>query len=141
MLNLGTLLRIDRKHKKRVGRGPGSGSGKTAGRGTKGQKSRSGFVSKRGFEGGQMPLHRKLPKRGFAKIKRNVRVIDIDTVLEHFGDSDMVTKQSLYEKGIINSEKQVCKIIGLPSKENKTLAIAKDISVSEGIRLLFSKEK
>lgn len=53
------------RNRKRVGRGPGSGSGKTAGRGHKGQKSRSGYSSKRGFEGGQMPLQRRLPKRGF----------------------------------------------------------------------------
>jgi large subunit ribosomal protein L15 len=58
--------------KKRVGRGPGSGLGKTAGRGHKGQKSRSGYSSKSGFEGGQMPLQRRLPKRGFTNIlKRN----------------------------------------------------------------------
>lgn len=67
MLGLSTLPKIERKVKKRVGRGPGSGIGKTAGRGTKGQKSRSGYVSKRGFEGGQMPLQRKLPKRGFTR--------------------------------------------------------------------------
>jgi len=57
-----------RKNPKRVGRGPGSGTGKTAGRGHKGQKSRSGFSRMRGFEGGQMPLHRRLPKRGFNNI-------------------------------------------------------------------------
>ena len=59
-----------RKNRKRVGRGPGSGSGKTAGRGSKGQKSNSGYSRKRGFEGGQMPLHRRLPKRGFTNIFR-----------------------------------------------------------------------
>ena len=59
-----------RKTRRRVGRGPGSGRGKTAGRGEKGQRSRSGYSSQRGFEGGQMPLHRRLPKRGFVNIFR-----------------------------------------------------------------------
>ena len=61
--------------KKRVGRGPGSGLGKTSGRGNKGQKSRSGYSGKRGFEGGQMPLHRRLPKRGFTNIFKRVAKI------------------------------------------------------------------
>ena len=71
-MNLHELKPADgaRKKRKRVGRGPGSGSGKTAGRGEKGQKSRSGYSAKRGFEGGQMPLHRRLPKRGFNNIFR-----------------------------------------------------------------------
>lgn len=67
MLSLKSLVCPDRKAKKRIGRGPASGTGKTSGRGVKGQKSRSGFASKRGFEGGQMPLHRRLPKRGFTR--------------------------------------------------------------------------
>ena len=60
--------KTSRHAQKRVGRGPGSGQGKTAGRGEKGQKSRAGFSRMRGFEGGQMPLHRRLPKRGFTNI-------------------------------------------------------------------------
>src|SRR6266540_846739 len=73
------------KHaRKRVGRGPGSGHGKTAGRGQKGQKSRSGYTSKLGFEGGQMPLHRRLPKRGFTNIfKRNHAIVNVSE-LERF---------------------------------------------------------
>ena len=64
--------------KKRVGRGPGSGHGKTSGRGEKGQKSRSGYSGKRGFEGGQMPLHRRLPKRGFTNIfKTDYAVVNV----------------------------------------------------------------
>ena len=71
--------------KKRVGRGPGSGLGKTAGRGSKGQKSRSGYSGKRGFEGGQMPLHRRLPKRGFTNIFKKewaeVNLADLEKAL------------------------------------------------------------
>ena len=68
-----------RKSPKRVGRGPGSGTGKTAGRGHKGQKSRSGYSKKPGFEGGQMPLHRRLPKRGFTNIFRTeYRIVNVD---------------------------------------------------------------
>src|SRR5215471_2089367 len=72
--------------KKRVGRGPGSGLGKTSGRGNKGQKSRSGYSSMRGFAGGQMPLHRRLPKRGFTNIFKKewaeVNLADLDSLFE-----------------------------------------------------------
>ena len=74
------------KHaKKRVGRGQGSGNGKTAGRGHKGAKSRSGFKRKRGFEGGQMPLHRRVPKRGFHNPFRvEYEVVNLDAIAEKF---------------------------------------------------------
>ena len=69
------------KNKKRVGRGPGSGYGKTAGRGMNGQKSRSGYSKKRGFEGGQMPLVRRVPKRGFTnKFKKEYNIINLDSI-------------------------------------------------------------
>ena len=68
-----------RRDRKRVGRGPGSGNGKTSGRGEKGQKSRSGYSAKRGFEGGQMPLHRRIPKRGFTNIFRvEFRTVNVE---------------------------------------------------------------
>ena len=71
--------------KKRVGRGPGSGNGKTAARGYKGAKSRSGFKFKRGFEGGQMPLHRRMPKRGFNNIIRTEYiVVNLDAIAAEF---------------------------------------------------------
>src|SRR3954453_14554715 len=70
----------------RVGRGQGSGNGKTAGRGHKGAQSRSGFKFKRGFEGGQMPLHRRVPKRGFTNIFRTeFAVVNVDRIAEGFG--------------------------------------------------------
>src|SRR4051794_22612429 len=88
-----------RHAKKRVGRGPGSGHGKTAARGEKGQKSRSGYSRMRGFEGGQMPLHRRLPKRGFTNIfKKEFTVINIGDLAQLEGDS--FNPQSIIERGI-----------------------------------------
>ena len=82
--------------KKRVGRGPGSGLGKTSGRGNKGQKSRSGYSRKRGFEGGQMPLHRRLPKRGFTNIfKKDWIEISLAKIEENFQAGDVVTPEIL----------------------------------------------
>src|SRR5207244_12341475 len=84
--------------KKRVGRGPGSGLGKTSGRGEKGQKSRSGYSSKTGFEGGQMPLHRRLPKRGFTNIfKKQWIEISLET-LEKRLDAKEEVKAELNDK-------------------------------------------
>ena len=94
--------------KKRVGRGYGSGSGVTSGRGHKGQKSRSGFRRKRGFEGGQMPLHRRLPKRGFFNPFRvEYEVINLDTLDERFDAGTEVTPALLRERGLIRAKKLV----------------------------------
>jgi large subunit ribosomal protein L15 len=88
--------------KKRVGRGPGSGLGKTAGRGNKGQKSRSGYSRKRGFEGGQMPLHRRLPKRGFTNIfKREWAEVNLADLEKQFDAGASVTPDALVEKGLV----------------------------------------
>src|SRR5215471_12893751 len=91
------------KHaKKRIGRGQGSGNGKTAGRGHKGAKSRSGFTFKRGFEGGQMPLHRRVPKRGFHNPFRvEYEVVNLDTLGAEFDAGTVVTPDLLREKGIV----------------------------------------
>jgi large subunit ribosomal protein L15 len=91
------------KHaKKRVGRGQGSGNGKTAGRGHKGAKSRSGYKFKRGFEGGQMPLHRRVPKRGFHNPFRvEYEVVNIDTLAERFDADTVVTPDLLRERGLV----------------------------------------
>jgi large subunit ribosomal protein L15 len=87
--------------KKRVGRGHGSGNGKTAGRGHKGAKSRSGFKFKRGFEGGQMPLHRRVPKRGFHNPFRvEYEVINLDTLTAVFEVGTVVTPELLVERGL-----------------------------------------
>ena len=91
------------KHpKKRVGRGPGSGHGKTASRGSKGAKSRSGFRFKRGFEGGQMPLHRRVPKRGFHNPFRvEYEVVNLDAIAEKFEAGTEVTPELLREHGLV----------------------------------------
>src|SRR4030095_14206273 len=93
------------KHaKKRVGRGPGSGNGKTAGRGYKGAQSRSGYSYKRGFEGGQMPLHRRLPKRGFNNLFRTeYAVVNLDQIEGLFDAGATVTIDALRTAGLIHS--------------------------------------
>lgn len=90
-----------RKQKKRVGRGPGSGSGKTAARGHKGARARSGYSAKPGFEGGQMPLHRRLPKRGFTNIFKKIYSIVSLNDLEIFDNGATVDQQALLSAGII----------------------------------------
>src|SRR6266566_1739395 len=91
------------KHrKKRIGRGHGSGTGKTAGAGHKGQKSRSGYKFKRGFEGGQMPLHRRVPKRGFHNPFRvEYDVVNLDTLAARFEAGTVVTPELLRERGLV----------------------------------------
>src|SRR6187549_2551944 len=92
--------------KKRLGRGPGSGLGKTAGRGEKGQKSRSGYSMKIGFEGGQMPLHRRLPKRGFTNIfKKKWLEVSLEALEKHFSADDEITPEVLHKRGIIKKAK------------------------------------
>ena len=99
--------------KKRVGRGPGSGMGKTAARGEKGQKSRSGYSSKTGFEGGQMPLHRRLPKRGFTNIfKKQWTEVSLEVLDRHFGADDEVTPELLHQRGVIKKAKHDIVVLG-----------------------------
>ena len=101
------------KHaKKRIGRGQGSGNGKTAGRGHKGAKSRSGFKFKRGFEGGQMPLHRRVPKRGFHNPFRvEYEVVNLDTLAARFDEGAVVTPELLRERGIVSRGERPVKIL------------------------------
>jgi len=102
------------KHaKKRIGRGHGSGNGKTAGRGHKGAKSRSGFKFKRGFEGGQMPLHRRVPKRGFHNPFRvSYEVMNLDTLVLKFDAGTVVTPELLREHGIVPRGTSPVKVLG-----------------------------
>jgi large subunit ribosomal protein L15 len=97
------------KHsKKRVGRGQGSGNGVTAGRGEKGAKSRSGFKHKRGFEGGQMPLHRRVPKRGFFNLFRvDYAVINLDDLSALFEAGTEVTPETLRARGLVKGTQPV----------------------------------
>jgi large subunit ribosomal protein L15 len=101
------------KHaKKRIGRGQGSGSGKTAGRGHKGAKSRSGFKFKRGFEGGQMPLHRRVPKRGFHNPFRiEYEVVNLDTLAEKFDTGTVITPELMREHGLVGGGKRPVKVL------------------------------
>lgn len=99
--------------KKRVGRGPGSGLGKTSGRGEKGQKSRSGYSMKIGFEGGQMPLHRRLPKRGFTNIfKKKWIEVSLAALEKAFADNDDVTPELMHHRGIIKKAKHDIVVLG-----------------------------
>jgi len=102
------------KHaKKRVGRGEGSGQGVTAGRGHKGAKSRSGFKHKRGFEGGQMPLHRRVPKRGFHNpFRTEYAVVNLDTLADRFEPGTVVTPELLRERGLVRTTTQPVKVLG-----------------------------
>ncbi len=102
------------KHsKRRVGRGHGSGQGKTAGKGHKGAQSRSGFSFKRGFEGGQMPLHRRLPKRGFTNPFRvEYAVVNLDTLAEVFDAGSDVTPELLRERGLVREKRALIKVLG-----------------------------
>lgn len=99
--------------KKRVGRGPGSGLGKTSGRGHKGQKSRSGYSQKIGFEGGQMPLQRRLPKRGFTNIfKKQWVEVSLAKLEESFNAGDEITPEVLHERGLVKKAKHDLVILG-----------------------------
>src|SRR5438045_7886378 len=112
-----------RHAKKRVGRGPGSGHGKTAGRGEKGQKSRTGFSRMLGFEGGQMPLHRRLPKRGFTNIfKKEYAVVNVSD-LERFDDGVTVDEGMLRQAGLVKGQIDGVKILG-DGKLSKKLTVA-----------------
>jgi large subunit ribosomal protein L15 len=101
-----------RHAKKRVGRGPGSGHGKTSSRGEKGQKSRSGYSGKRGFEGGQMPLHRRLPKRGFTNIfKKDYAVVNVSG-LERFDNGASIDEAMLRQAGLVKGSHDGVKVLG-----------------------------
>jgi len=100
------------KQRKRIGRGAGSGRGKTATKGHKGQKARSGGSIKAGFEGGQMPLQRRLPKRGFAPLDRvEYSVVNLSQ-LDVFNSGDFITVESLVEKGFVKNSDLKVKILG-----------------------------
>ena len=99
--------------RKRVGRGQGSGLGKTAGRGHKGAQSRSGYNQKRGFEGGQMPLHRRIPKRGFHNPFRvEYAVVNLDAIAQAFEAGTVVTPEALRERGLLRGKMAPVKVLG-----------------------------
>ncbi len=121
------------KDRKRVGRGKGSGMGKTATRGEKGQKSRRGYSRQRGFEGGQMPLHRRLPKRGFTNVfAPETQEITLSTISTHYQDGEIVSLESLRERRLVSSKIQ--RIVVLASGElTRKVTVAVD-RVTKGAR-------
>jgi large subunit ribosomal protein L15 len=133
VLKLNTLAPCEgaRKDKKRVGRGPGSGSGKTAARGHKGARARSGYSMRAGFEGGQMPLHRRLPKRGFNNIfKKEYTIVSLDA-LNRFENGTVVDVQTLIDAGLVKNNTLV-KILA-NGELNRTLTVKVD-QVSQGAK-------
>jgi len=128
------------RSRKRVGRGDGSGLGNTSGRGHKGQKSRSGGGVRPGFEGGQMPMMRRLPKRGFTNIfKKEYTVINVSDLEEKFENGAEVSIESLYAAGLIKKVKDGVKLLGdgeitkaLTVKVNKVSKTAAEKIVAAG---------
>jgi large subunit ribosomal protein L15 len=119
-----------KKKAKRVGRGPGSGSGKTAGKGHKGQKARSGGVKGAGFEGGQMPLQRRIPKRGFTNIfRKEYSVVNLQD-LEAMAGGDPITPELLMQKGLIKDMKIGVKVLGMGELKVKLTVRAHKFSKS-----------
>lgn len=116
---------------KRKGRGAGTGNGKTAGKGHKGQKARSGGGVRPGFEGGQMPLQRRMPKRGFCNMAfaKNYQIVNLCD-LGAFEDGSVVTAKELREKGLIRKESEPVKILGLGEITNKITVKADKFSKS-----------
>ena len=114
MLSLNTLKapKGANRSRKRIGRGPGSGLGKTAGKGHKGQKSRSGYSHRAGFAGGQMPLHRRLPKRGFKNIfRRDFAEVNVE-LLNRFDAGTEVTPDLLRERKLVRKNKAGVRVLG-----------------------------
>jgi large subunit ribosomal protein L15 len=132
-LSLQGLPKIKRNSRIRVGRGIGSGKGKTSGRGVKGQKARTGHHSVKGFEGGQTPVHMRLPKRGFVNVLRKIyEVVNIRDILnfvekKKLDTSAVITKKLLKEVGLVRSENSKIKLImGKDSTVSSTVKIAVD---------------
>ena len=123
-----TAQKVERR---RVGRGIGSGLGKTSGKGHKGQKARSGGGVRRGFEGGQTPLYRRLPKRGFsnANFKKEYAVINLSD-LNRFDENTVITPELLKETGIIKKQLAGVKVLGNGSLEKKLTVKANKFSMT-----------
>ena len=135
MLTLGNLSpkKGANRERKRVARGQGSGRGKTATRGHKGAKSRSGYGTRPGFEGGQMPLQRRLPKRGFNNIFRKEYAIVQVSNLEIFEPGSRVDREALIQTGLVDKRATLVKVLA-NGELNKSLTVAVD-KVSQGARL------
>ena len=139
-MKLDSLIKSpETKRRKIVGRGTGTGLGKTSGHGQKGQKSRSGVSIKPWFEGGQSPLYRRIPKRGFSnkRFETKYAVINI-TQLNKFNDGDVVNMAALKEKGIIKKELSGLKVLGTGELEKKVTVQANRFS-SKAVTKIESK--
>ena len=134
MLTLGNLSpkKGSNRERKRVGRGQGSGRGRTATRGHKGSKSRSGYGVRPGFEGGQMPLQRRLPKRGFNNIFRKEYAIVQVQALEILEAGSRVDREALVQAGLVDKRATLVKVLA-NGELTKSLTVAVD-KVSEGAR-------
>ncbi len=116
-----------KRSRKRIGRGDGSGSGGTCGRGHKGQKSRSGSSIRPHFEGGQIPLFRRLPKLGFNRVEScKYNIVNTDTLEEVFGDKDTVDPEALRKKGVIRKSDRPVKVLGR-GEIKKSLMVKADL--------------
>lgn len=112
-MQTGELESAKRQARKRIGRGPGSGNGKNAGKGEKGQLKRSGYSHRPWFEGGQMPLQRRVPKRGFKPINRTeYQVINVSSLEERFSDGETVNYETLKANRLVSNAKLPIKILG-----------------------------
>jgi len=134
MLNLNNLSPSEgsRRNRKRVARGPGSGRGKTAARGHKGARSRSGYKNKPGYEGGQMPLQRRLPKRGFTNtFKKEFVIVSVES-LNKFDNGTTVDRAALLEAGIIRKTDGLIKVLA-NGELTSSITVAVD-RVSAGAR-------
>ena len=136
VMNLAILAPVpgSKRKRKRIGFGEGSGNGKTCGKGQKGQTSRSGYNYRRGFEGGQMPLHRRLPKVGFTSRKKTAGVNDFVTIsleqLAKVGATGEVTLQKLSELGLVRSLRRPVKILGGSECKSKLIIEAHAFTAS-----------
>jgi large subunit ribosomal protein L15 len=123
------------KNKKRVGRGVGSGHGKTSCKGHKGQKARSGGTKGAGFEGGQMPLQRRVPKRGFKNIfKKEYAIVNLDTI-DALKDDAVITPELLIEKGVIKKMKDGLKVLANGSIQRPVTIKANAFSTSAAAKI------
>ncbi len=132
-MDLGSLSRGNKKHqsRKRVGRGHSTGQGKTSGRGHKGQKSRSGYSRRAGFEGGQNPLHRRLPRRGFNHSNRfPMACINLDQLDAAFEDGAEVTAETLVSRKLVHDKRGGVKVLGRGELKKKLTVRVQAVSAS-----------
>lgn len=123
---------VAKKARKRIGRGNASGQGKTAGKGNNGQKSRSGSYVHFGFEGGQMPLIRRVPKRGFSNcpFKKEYDLVNLEALEAKFEDGAIVNAESLVEAGVIKNTRGLVKVLGNGELTKKLTVTAHKVSES-----------